>query len=189
MTVRGFIFQGSDFDSLEPADPERDDLSSFTLNAGQLCGCAIDAEIPVAVVTPGDRVEASLLMHLELGKPAASGGIDREELKLRLKLGDRTLASKGTSGWFEDEMLDLQSQMPPDSYIKACINCAFSDYSPAGHGLFGWLACFRDNKQAYLAVRSKSQLFRIWDTMTELVQETYLCPEFRRRAPGAGYRG
>jgi hypothetical protein len=27
------------------------------------------------------------------------------------------------------------------------------------------------------------------DTMTEFVQETCLCPEFEKRAPGTGYRG
>jgi hypothetical protein len=74
-------------------------------------------------------------------------------------------------------------------YLKACINCAFSDYSPCGHGLFGGLACFRDNKQAYLSVQTKRDLFEIWSTMTEFVQETFLCSEFERRAPGAGYRG
>jgi hypothetical protein len=43
------------------------------------------------------------------------------------------------------------------------------------------------NKNAYLAVRGKHDLFRIWSTMTEFVQETYLCPEFLKRRPGAGY--
>ena len=56
-------------------------------------------------------------------------------------------------------------------------------------GLFGGLACFRDNKTAYLGVQSKADLFRIWGTMTEFVRETYVCPEFARRQPGAGYRG
>ena len=73
--------------------------------------------------------------------------------------------------------------------MKACINCAFSDYSPVGHGLFGGLACFRGNKAGYRGVTSKGGLFKIWDTMTEFVQETYLCPEFEKRAPGTGYRG
>ena len=47
----------------------------------------------------------------------------------------------------EDELLDIQRQMPEGTYLKACINCAFSDYCPGGHGLFGGLACFRDNKE------------------------------------------
>ncbi len=55
--------------------------------------------------------------------------------------------------------------------------------------MFGCMACFRDNKENYLQVSSKADIFRIWDTLTEYVQETYLCPEFQRRRPGTGYRG
>jgi hypothetical protein len=32
-----------------------------------------------------------------------------------------------------------------------------------------------DIRQAYLSVHSKGDIFRIWDTKTELVQETFLC--------------
>ena len=80
--------------------------------------------------------------------------------------------------------------MPEGEYLKACINCAFSDYSPFGHGLFGGLACFRDNKEGYRMVKTKHDLFRVWGTMTGvLVQETFLCREFERRFPDTGYRG
>jgi hypothetical protein len=73
--------------------------------------------------------------------------------------------------------------------MKCCFNCAFSDYSPAGSGIFGDMLCFRDNKEEYFKVKDKWDLFRIWETMTEHVQETYLCPEFEKRIPGTGYRG
>ena len=86
-------------------------------------------------------------------------------------------------------MLDLQRQLPAGSYLRACITCAYSDYSPGGNGLFGGLACFRGHKAEYLAVRSKRDLLDIWDKRTGFVQETYLCPEFDRRQPGSGYRG
>ena len=49
--------------------------------------------------------------------------------------------------------------------------------------------CFRDAKPAYRAVTSKVQLFAIHDAFTEQVQETHVCPEWERRASGAGYRG
>ncbi len=78
--------------------------------------------------------------------------------------------------------------------MKACINCAFSDYSPYGHGLFGNLICFRANKTGYLARSSnedfcKDDYFDVMETVSEMVRETYLCPEFEKRAPGTGYRG
>jgi hypothetical protein len=41
----------------------------------------------------------------------------------------------------------------------------------------------------YRAVTGKDGLFDLWDTMTEYVQETHLCPEFERREPGTEYRG
>lgn len=190
MTVRGIHFQGSDFDSLEPtgeADPAQ--LASFTLSKGQLCSCIIEAGMPIPVVTPKGMAEGVLAVHLELGDPAPNGGIDREHLTLKLTVEGRLIASKGRSGWFEDEMLDIQRQLPQGTYMKTCVNCAFSDYSPAGHGLFGGLACFRDIKPAYLSVKTKRDLFGVWKGMTEFVQETYLCPEFARRILGSGYRG
>jgi hypothetical protein len=143
--------------------------------------------MPVPVVTPHGMADGVLTVHLELGDPAPNGGIDREHLTLQLKVEDQLVASKGWSGWFEDEMLDIQKQLPPDGYMKACINCAFSDYSPVGHGLFGGLACFRDNKQSYLSVKTKRDLFGIWKTMTEYVQETYLdCNRFIHPADRGG---
>jgi hypothetical protein len=190
MKVRGVVFQGADFDSLEAVgghDPGR--LASFTLQQGCLCSCVIEADIPIPVATPNGTEEGVLKARLELGNPAPNGGLDRENLTLELRQGGRSFVSSGRSGWFEDEMIEIQGKLPPGTYMRACITCAYSDYNPAGHGLFGGLACFRDNKAEYLAVRSKKALFRIWGTMTEFVQETYLCPEFTRRVPGTGYRG
>jgi Family of unknown function (DUF6304) len=141
VTIRGVEFQGSDFDALEPTPGTGPDLlSSFTLQQNALCSCVIDVEIPVPVVTPQGVTEGVLAAHLELGDPAPNGGIDREYLSLRLGLGERVLTSRGWSGWFEDELADLQKQMPEGTYLKACITCALSDYSPLGHGLFGGLS-------------------------------------------------
>lgn len=190
LAVRGVQFQGSDFDRLEPTgDLDPSQSSSFTLHKGELCSCVIEAEMPIPVVTPHGMVEGVLTVHLELGDPAPNGGIDREYLTLQLQVEDRGFTSKGWSGWFEDEMLDIQKQLPQATYMKACLHCAYSDYSPLGHALFGDLACFRDNKQSYLSVKTKHNLFGVWNTMTEFVQETYLCPEFVRRVASTGYPG
>ena len=91
-------------------------------------------------------------------------------------------------------MLEIQAKLPDGVFMKACINCAFSDYSPYGHGLFGNMICFRANKAGYLALPSgedfeKDAYFAVLETVSEMVQETHLCPEFQRRAPGMGYRG
>lgn len=193
MKVRGVEFVGANFDgldsTLDPTDPR---LTSFTLYRGSLCACHLECVIPLPVVVGQELMSGQLQMYLDLGhpRPGGNGGIDQETLRLCLSFGGTSFWSKGTSGGiFEDELRDLQQALPQGAYLKACISCAFSDYSPAGHGLFGSLACFRDNKAAYRQVNGKHSLFAIWDTMTEFVQETYLCPEFEHRLPGTGYRG
>lgn len=75
-----------------------------------------------------------MTFELELGEPLPTGQMDRERLKLRLAVNGQTYHSDGKSSWFEDEMLDLQRKLRPGTFIKTCINCAFSDYSPYGHG-------------------------------------------------------
>jgi len=139
--------------------------------------------MPLLVAFGDEVVEGILLVHLELGDPSKNGGIDREELYLTLKIGDSSFKSSGKSGgWFSDELRDIQALLPEGAYIKACINCALADYHPVGYGLFGGLACFRNNKEAFRAAKTKRDLFRIWNTSIE-VQETYLCPEFVRWIP------
>jgi hypothetical protein len=187
MVVREVEFRGTDWDGLEPTEPLA--AASFTLQQGSLCSCTIEADMPVPVVMAGETVDGILKVELELGEPLPHSCLDRESLKLRLQFGNHVPASTGRSGWFEDELLDLRRQMPANAHLKACINFAFSDYSPYGHGMFGCLACFRGKKAGYRAVAGKKDLFGIWHTMTEFVQETYLCPEFERRLPGTGYRG
>ena len=187
--LRGVSFSGAGFDALEPeADSSADELSRFTICNESLCDCRLDCEIPIFVVLAGETVPCTLHMHLELGAPAANGGLDRELLSLSVDLKGEVCQSAGTGGFFENELLSLQAALPPSSYLKACMSCAHSDYSPFGHGLFGGMACFRTVKEQYAKVKSKQDLFRIWGE-AERVQETFLCPEFERRRPNTGYRG
>lgn len=189
MIVRGVTFMGGDFDSLESTPPlNNPQLASFTLYQGSLCNCEIECEIPMQIISE-ETPRCNLHVHLKLGSPRADGGIENETLQLHLDVAGKSYSSCGKHGWFEDELVEIQEKLPENSYLKCCFNCAFSDYSPVGSGLFGNMLCFRDNKQEYLAVESKADLFRIWDTMTEFVQETYICPEFEKRVPGTGYRG
>lgn len=195
MVVRGVKFEGNDFDRFEPKDcPDPTQLASFTFLHGSLCFCVIEADISVPVVTPTREVDGMLTFELKLGEPLPTGQMDSERLTLRLAVNNQTYSSEGKSGWFEDEMLDVQRKLPTGTFMKACINCAFSDYSPYGHGLFGNMICFRANKSGYQALPSgtdfeKDAYFDVMDTVSEMVQETFLCPEFKRRKPGTGYRG
>ena len=168
MCVRGVRFRGNDFDGFEPQDvSDSAQLASFTFLHGCLCFCVIHADIPVPVVTPTGIVDGLLTFELELGEPLPRGQMDRERLMLQLRFDGQRFSSKGSSGWFEGEMLDIQGQLPSGTFMKSCINCAFSDYSPAGHGLFGCLACFRGNKAGCRCVSCKKDLFAVWATMTD----------------------
>lgn len=191
MVIRGVEFTGNDFDSWKPAIPYDARLSTFPLHPrfGELCSCTLEWNMRIPIVSGKELLHANLQARLEFGNPSANGGIDREILHLILNVGETQFSSCGKHGYFEDELNEIQSALPEGMYLKGCINCAFSDYSPLGNGLFGSLACFRGNKIAYRAVRHKYDLLAIWDTKTEYVQETYLCPEFERRTPGQGYRG
>ena len=189
--LRGVSFAGADFDQLEPTPGQHDatQIASFTLANNTLCACVIDGTLPVMLVSEQREVPGCLEYRLELGDPAPNGGIDRETLCLSIKIGQRRYASAGRSGYFDDELADLVLSLPDGVRMKCCWTCAYSDYFPSGNGLFGGLACFRDNKVGYARVKGKAQLFQIQDTMTEFVQETHLCAEHDWRPPGTGYRG
>lgn len=189
MTVRGVEFVGTSFDGFEPAESSVPDALGFTFLHGDLCSFVLEFELTLPVVV-GARESAGLLRsRLQLGDPGPRGSVTNETLQLELELGAKSYRSRGTSGWYEDELLDIQRSLPEGTFMKACITCAFSDYSPYGHGLFGDMMCFRDAKDAYRAVNSKGDLFAIWNQCSGDVQETHLCPEYERRQPNAGYRG
>jgi Family of unknown function (DUF6304) len=196
MVVRGVEFTGRMFDDFEPSIAQDDPaLVPFSLYCGSLCSYVIECDIPLPVAFGDETLDGRLHVRLDLGNPRQGttgpviGGIDRVDLLLTLTTAGQSLRSCGKHGWFENELDEIQHALPPGIFMKNCLNCAFSDYSPYGNGLFGCLACFRDNKEAYRSVHTKADIFRMWDTMTEFVQETYLCPEFQRRAPNSGYRG
>ncbi len=189
LSVRGVEFAGADFDLLEPKEATPDQLQQFTLFHGCLAACRIQCRMPVPVRVRDDLRSGWLSIDLRMGAPIETGTIERDELRIVLEYDDQRFAGRGTSGWFEDELLSIQAQLPEGVFIKACINCLYSDYSPYGHGRFGSMMCFRNLKAEYLRVTTKDEFWSVHERRDRLVQETYLCPEFERRVPGTGYRG
>ena len=188
--IRDVTFQGSDFDALDPiknTDPLL--LKQFQLSCDSLCSCRFNWEMTIDVATDDKTVSGILSCELNLGYPMSNKCIDKEELLLTLHFGRQSFSSTGKSGYFEDELLSIHQQLPNDTYIKACINCLYSAYSPYGHGLFGCMLCFRNRKGDYLKIQSKGDFWGIHDHFERQVQETYLCPEFQLRVSGIGYRG
>jgi hypothetical protein len=187
--LRSVEFVGSDFESFEPKGAAHEQLRSFTLYNGRLSACRIECQIPVSVLDRGKLAAGALSVELALGDAAQNGGLGRVGVRIVLDYDGRRFAGPGASGWFEDELIAIQAQLPEHVFIKACINCLYSDYSPAGHGLFGAMLCFRNIKAEYLKVSTKKEFWSVHGRPDRFVQETYLCPEFERRIPGTGYRG
>ena len=189
-TIRGVHFSGSDFDLLEPAiDTRAESVGSFTLSSGYLCKCSFTIEIPVPVVLSHSVTTGIITAKLDLGAPSTNGGVEHEQLMLTLTVWELRIVSSGRSGHFENELLEIQGELPEGAYLKACINCLYSDYSPYGNGLFGNMLCFRNIKDEYLRVTSKEEFWTVHGREDRQVQETYLCEQFMLRIPGTGYRG
>ncbi len=191
IVIRGVEFKDTDFDSFKPVEETPPDkLKSFSLDSHQfLVDYKLECNIPILIGGNNKTISCCLKMKLILGKLTSNNRVEEENLKLELACEKIRIKSNGLSGYFEDEMLDIQKAFPAGYFLKCCFGCLYSDYNVAGHSLFGSMMCFRDNKEKYLAVKTKSEYIEIMDSMTEFVQETYLCPEFKKRIPGTGYRG
>lgn len=184
--LRGVEIYGTDFELLEPVSSSPPDLvRQFSRWCGCLCSFSLTFDMPIGVSTLAGQVEGRLQAAMFIGDSARR---EPSTLRLTLVFEDNHYCGSGRSGWFENELLEIQELLPPGIFIKACINCLYSDYSPAGHGFFGGLNCFRFMKQEYLVWQGKMHLLAIQNAACS-VQETFLCPEFERRIPGTGYRG
>lgn len=184
--IRGIEFWGYDFDGLEPGQPERARSAAFTLDPwNNLIDCTVHGDLPCTVEQGGERVPAVLNFALDLWTTGEEP-TPRESNWLRLTMSVGGEQLEIVDDWFEDGVLRMDRSLPADTRLVCCATCLYSDYSPAGHGLMG-MACHRGAKQQYLAVRSKADYWSV--PVTEVVMETYLCPEYQRRVPGTGYRG
>lgn len=189
MSVRGVEFVGNDFDCFSTEETGKSNLETFSFSQECLCECRIEYEMIIELIADNQIESAKLSVYIELGKENEKGWTDRNDVLLVLKYQDKVFRSKGTSEWFEDELLDIQKQMPQNHKLKCCFGCAFSDYSVYGHGFFGSMMCFRNIKEDYKKIFDKRAFMEIMGNHAGWVQETYLCEEFEIRKVGTGYRG
>ncbi|MDV7220845.1 DUF6304 family protein [Streptomyces prunicolor] len=193
-TIRGVRFEGDSMDDLGALGGEPPE-APFTFFDGALCACLLEWEVPMPVTVEGQGVRtAALDCALWLGAPAGPGkGLEYERLFTILRLDGQEHLTTEDHGTFEEALNDLQRWLLPAGVrLRACVACAWSDYSPAGNGLMAGLACFRDAKDRYRQVDGKhgpTGIFAVWQELTEFVQETWLCGEFEHRAGDTGYRG
>lgn len=190
LVLRGKEFRGRNFHSFGISDETHlSENPSFNLCLGDLCSYSIDFDIPVILVSNGAEEQIHLHVHIEYGKCDAQNKVNHEVLRLAIEHHGQVYQSGGRNlhSTFDEQLTELNDDLPKDVYLKTCWNCAFSDYYSAS-GMFGEMACFRNTKKAYLKVKSKLELARLWKQRAEDVQETYLCPEFERRQPDVGGR-
>lgn len=185
MVVRGVEFSTNNFETWEPSEgTAAEHRQKFEIGEhGNVYGFQLECSMPIPVYKQGIQEAGELRIDLNFRT---------SYLKLALILGDERFAGDITdyrSYWFETQLLEIQSQLPEDTHMLACINCLYSDYSPYGSGIFGDMFCFRDMKAEYLKVKGKDQFWPVHELCKRFVQETFLCSEFERRVPGTGYRG
>ena len=112
------------------------------------------------------------------------------DMPVSLSIEGEKFVSKHKTLCFEDALIDINRQMKDSYYLKCCLTCQYSDYSPYGSDDFGTMMCYRCHKEDYLKVNSKDEFFEYLDGKDfESRQETYLCGEYEPRRKCEGYRG
>lgn len=193
-TVRGVVFEGDSMDDLGALSGEPPEGMFTFLEDGTLCSCLLEWQEPLPVTVEGEGTRAGALhCALRMGDRVSDGfAVDEQTLSVFLRLDGREYPAEGVHHDFESALHEIQRRLPSGTRVKACVACAWSDYSPAGTGLMGSLACFRDAKDAYRRVSGKhgpDGIFACWESLTEFVQETWVCEEFEERVGNPGYRG
>ena len=168
---------------------------------------SLETEIPVTVVRGADGGEVQGSLHISFEYTEH----DPEKTQAQYYLGDERVyhddmrvddfsltvegerfASGRKTLCFESALIDICSQIKDRYYLKCCLTCQYSDYSPYGNDDFGTMQCFIRQKENYLKVNSKPDYFEHLNTGHgdyELRQETYLCGSYEIRNRCEGYRG
>lgn len=101
--------------------------------------------------------------------------------KIALNYNNEIYEVSGFEYGLIDEKKDInRNKLPKGLYVKSCINCVYSTYSPYGNFEFGDLLCFKEDKEwfrenGYGGLKGESPDF--WKFR---VQEIYCCNEFEK---------
>jgi hypothetical protein len=173
--LRGKEFKGKNFHAFAISNVTSENRS-FNLCLGDLCGYAMDCDIPIWPVTNNREEKTHLHVHIEYDRSDEQNKVNHEVLQLVIEHHGQVYRSDGRNSYnmFDEQLTELTDTLPPEMYLKTCWNCAFSDYFIARSGIFGEMACFRNTKDEYRQVRSKIELVQLWKQCAEDVQEIYL---------------
>lgn len=166
---------------------------------------SLDVDMPVIVVRKSNGSELEAMLHIsfvfvdpDMDKVRCRTYCDDERVypdnavvnEFSLSVEEEKFTSAQKTLCFEDAMIDISRQMAENYFLKCCVTCQYSDYSPYGSDDYGTMLCFRNYKEDYLKVNSKDDFFEYaGDKDFESRQETYLCGEYEPRRKCSGYRG
>lgn len=187
LTLRGIDFEGSDFDQLtaEKVDKKKFDFELFTDGSGDLTNFKITVTIPVLFYNSQseETFTENLIAHIEVGETTTIKELDSEINSLNLTSSFGVFKVKKKLEWMEDALVALQNKLPEHIYLKTCLSCKYSNYSPYGNGMFGSIYCFKNIKEQLVTLHDKSDLLDIWTAEAVnkgamfSVQETFECNE------------
>jgi len=175
-SLRGCTFRGQCFDFL---DVDGSDLAGLSANQfsfdqyGDVQGC-FTITVPVGIVG-GTESSAVVVMSFDYRNGGnLVGGM------LTVDGAAYQVAGKDDA---ESCLIGLQRQLPPGVFLRCCLSCRWSHYTPGGNGDFGDLGCFVDWPGA-ADIASKIDTFHAWDDARRhdqvvRMQETWSCPRFR----------
>ncbi|MFE2914701.1 DUF6304 family protein [Kitasatospora indigofera] len=175
LEFRGNRYEGRSPDSLELVGaPAPTGQPPETDRFNELREYVLTWDTPVDVRSGGEVTKVPLTVRF-----TRTDGDYGVSLSLALPNGEVTT---GQLRDLESALLDLRNSAGlGGAVVQACATCALSEYSPAGFGFMGDLACFRDSKAEIRSARGKEDLFALWEARAGFVQETFSCPEFEQR--------
>lgn len=149
----------------------------------------LDFEIPVKLATTqsNDTSAAPSIEHATI-QVSTRHTSQFDSFAIALKMPDGSIVRPelpsidplGYPTSFDDQIKQIQLQLPAKTYLKTCWSCALSEYSPIHKPTFGGLGCFRQ-WSGIANIRDKLELLRNWSKHLENVQETHSCDSFQRR--------
>ncbi|MFC9325692.1 DUF6304 family protein [Kitasatospora sp. NPDC057015] len=172
LEFRGNRYEGRSPDALELVGaPARTAEPPETDRFNELRAYVLTWQTPVDVRIGGEVEKLPMTVRF-----TSTGGDHGVSLGLSLPEGD-----VGTErvGDLESALLDLRKgAREHGAAVQACATCSLSEYSPAGFGFMGDLACFRNTREEIRAARGKQDVFDLWEARAGLVQEIFSCSDF-----------
>lgn len=179
--IRGIVFEGNFYELTPIAGQEENASKLFDLNEfGDLSG--------ILDLTAGAKPPAySLTVQIPIKIISHENNELDAIIDFSINPHQMDLVFEGKTYKFENP--NFEYGLSPNytkslniNYIKCCINCKFSEYSPFGNQEYGDLMCFKKCKEewakiGYTGLKDTENWEKIDNRIT--TQEAYWCEEFK----------